>query len=349
MRGTDLDALMATMVAGRDPLTPDFVHTLLREHYALEGELTPLTGERDQNVRVATSGGQTWVLRIAHAREPAEQSDMAPAAMLHVERSDPELPCPRVLTTRRGERLLRFTDERGAKRCAHVVSFLPGRVLAAVPRSAPQRNACGRAAGRLARALAGFDHPGAHRRLIWDVRELHCVPALLGGADVFPDAAGVLALLGELLVHLRGSLPALRRRVVHNDFNAFNVLVDEGDPDRITGVIDFGDAVHTVAVSDAAVAAAELIPDGCTDAIEARQCAEEVLQAYESEMPLTTPERCILGPLICARLLTNLVVQQWHRSRNPGGRHYADLEPDFIRARTRLSRMLLAQGTFAGA
>ena len=50
--------------------------------------------------------------------------------------------------------------------------------------------------------------------------------------------------------------PDWRWQVVHNDLNPHNVLCAPDAPDRIAGVLDFGDMVRTPLVCDLAVAAA---------------------------------------------------------------------------------------------
>ena len=334
---------MATMVSRAQPLPLPWLQALVRRFYGIDGTIAPLTGERDQNVRLTTASGVSYVLKIAHPDEPDAESELAPAALLHVHRSDPGLPCQRVVSTLPGEALLRFTDALGAPRRACLVGFLPGIPLAATARSRGQREACGRMGGRLTRALTGFEHPGANRALIWDVRQLHRVPALLEQVPEFPAAAQARRMLGALIPRVAAALPAPRRQVVHNDLNALNILVDPRDATCITGVIDFGDAVHTVLVSDAAVTAAEHIPESCCEASAAAICVGEVLRPYEAIIPMTAVERTLLGPLIASRLITSLILQQWHRRHNPAGGHYAELEPAFIRLRLDLAQSLMDQ------
>src|SRR5204863_512689 len=70
-----------------------------------------------------------------------------------------------------------------------------------------------------------------------------------------PDRAGLLARWQRRLAHLRGAMPNLRQSVIHNDANDNNVLVSE-DGESISGLLDLGDAVHSITVNELAVAAA---------------------------------------------------------------------------------------------
>src|SRR6202030_1691082 len=118
----------------------------------------------------------------------------------------------------------------------------------------------------------------------------------------------------------------------HNDLNPLNILMDPAEEERVTGIIDFGDITHTALIADVAVTAAEQIPDDCTaKAGSARASILDVAIAYHESVPLLRQELVMLGPLVAARLVTNVVVQEWHLHHNPAGGHYAALDPDFIR------------------
>lgn len=53
----------------------------------------------------------------------------------------------------------------------------------------------------------------------------------------------------------------MRRQAAHCDLNPHNVMVAAGRPDRVAGVIDFGDMVHTALAADAAIGASDFAGD----------------------------------------------------------------------------------------
>jgi hydroxylysine kinase len=103
-------------------------------------------------------------------------------------------------------------------------------------------------------------------------------------------------------------------------------------------VIDFGDVVHTALIADVAIVAADQITDGTP----ARDSIADIVMAYHEVTPLLPPELVLLNPLIAARILSDILVASWHRHRNPGGTHYSDLDPAFVRARVQLAADLLS-------
>ncbi len=339
----DVDMFMATMVAPVRPVPIERAVALAREHYGLAPRATRLTGERDENLRLTTAGGAEYVLKIANPAENPAETDFQTAALLHIEKSAPALPCPRVLRDRTGGTHVRFLDEAGSERTARILTFLPGRLLGAATRSRPQRAACGRIGARLTLALRGFAHPAAQRTIAWDVRHTGHMRRLLDDLPGFPFRPAAEALLARVMPPIESQLPGLRHQIVHNDLNPLNILVDPADEDRVTGVIDFGDMTHTALIADVAVTAAELIPPDCTDGGEAHESVLDVVSAYHEGVPLLAAELALLGALVAARLLMTLVIHEWHVQRNPASGHFKPLAEDFMRARLQLADRLLLE------
>src|SRR5262249_10354168 len=148
-------------------------------------------------------------------------------------------------------------------------------------------------------ALEGFDHPAVHRDLYWD---------LANGLRVVRDYASQIADedLRSLVVSLSGRIEEqdaalfnrLRRTVVHNDPNDYNVLVtlrDDSDPDYdVVGILDFGDMVHTFAVADLAIA----IAYAALDKPDPLAAACQVVRGYHSVRPLDADEADALFGLV---------------------------------------------------
>jgi hydroxylysine kinase len=340
----DMHAFLATMVAPSRPMPIECILALVRQHYGLEARVTRLTGERDENFRLTADDGAEYVLKIANPAESPAETDLQTAALLHIEKTDPELPCPRVLRDRTGGTHVRFGDDCGAQRTARVLTFLPGRLLGASIRSQRQRAACGRMGARMTLALRGFEHPAENRSIVWDVRHTRHMRWLLEELPGFPYQSAARELLERLVPRIESQLPHLRHQMVHNDLNPLNILVDSTDEERVTGVIDFGDMTHTALIADVAVCAAELIAPECSDPKEAHESILDVTSAYHECVPLLQNELALLGALVAARLLMTLVIHEWHVQRNPTSGHFKALDRDFMRTRLHIAdRSLLEE------
>ena len=298
--------------------TPADAERILREVYGLEVEATSLASERDKAFRVEASDGRRWVLKVSNALEDrevleaqTEAAALAGAAGVPVQHVHPAADGD--LIPRVDGHLVRLLD------------YLPGALLAEVEGApAALLRDLGMVLGRLAAALDGWDHPRAHRDFYWDVLALPSV--VTGGRAAVTDPVR-LALLDR--VHDRFTsyvvprLPALRHAVIHGDANDNNVVIDPGDPRdpfsrfaRVSGLLDFGDMVHSVLVADIAVAASYHVLDA-HDGVEA---LVEITRGFHAEHPLREDELEILWDLVLARLLqsgVNAAVQSAQRPGDP--------------------------------
>jgi hydroxylysine kinase len=338
MSASDLDAFMATMVAARDEVPLAAATSLAREEYGLDVTATRLTGERDENFKLTGADGRVYVLKIASAAEEPMTTDLPTAALLHLERVEPEFPCPRVLRNRAGLTQTRYDDPPRRQRTARILTYIQGKTLRSATRSARQRAACGRLAARLGVALRSFTHPAAKRFLIWDLRHVGHTVELLGELRDFPSRDAIVALIAKIDERIESEFPRLRQQVIHNDLNDMNLLVDPRDEDTMVGVIDFGDLVHTALVADVAIVAADQLLPGPA----LHHSIADIVMAYHDSTPLLPQELAMLHPLIAGRILADVLIASWHRHRNPTGTHYADLDPVYVRERVQLAAELLA-------
>ena len=222
-------------------------------HYGMTARAERLPGEKDENFRLR-GRSQDRFLKIAHAAEPAQVTNLSTSALLHLAGGAGDLPVQRVIPTLDGAFELEFATEDGDARRARMTTFLDGRPLRSVPSSRALRENLGRALARLAVALRSFEHPQAGRELLWDLQHADKMWPLLDELDGLPHRELLTSCLERFEADVRPRLSSLRTQPVHNDFNGDNVLVAD-DATTVTGVIDFGDMVVTHVVSDLAVAA----------------------------------------------------------------------------------------------
>lgn len=336
----DLHLLLAGMVNSPRAVPPELAERIACDEYGLRANVEPLTGERDANFRLSCDDGRAYVLKIANADEPPGVADLPIAALLHLEQVDRELPCPRIRRSRRGHASIKCQDDAGRTRTAHVLTFLPGKPLRSASRSRPQRAACGRIAARIGRALKSFRHPAAHRPLVWDLRQLPRTRLLLEAPPEFPERHLVTEFIESFETRIRPRFNSLRQQIIHNDLNDRNILIDPENETVITGIIDYGDMLHTALIADLAVTIAEQI-------IEISSIAEtidDLTCAYQEVEPLQRRELEILESLIAARIVMSVVIPTWHRMKNPTSSHYARVDIEFVRRRIDIVRELMSHG-----
>ncbi|MBR0936052.1 phosphotransferase [Bradyrhizobium jicamae] len=301
-----------TLASPSPKLTTSEAEKLARDLYGIECRAHMLTAERDQNLLLEVDGCSRFVMKISNPGEVRAVTDFQTAALCHVECSDRHLPVPRIRRTLSGATEAPIVLADGRQSVTRVVTFLPGRPLVAAPGSARQRANLARCLARLDRALQGFSHPGQGHYLQWDITHLDRLEPLLPNIKDPIGRELLEGVLEEFHDRVQPAFGELRRQVIYNDLNFYNVLVDEADPDHITGIIDFGDIVAAPLVNDVAVAASYQFGSAGD-----RGAVADFVAAYHAALPLTVSEVAILPALIAARLATTVLITSYRAQCYP--------------------------------
>lgn len=285
-------------------LETDDATRLARELWGLASVRTKdLGSHQDRNFLITTQDGQRHVLKVANTAVPDEALDAQDAAMLALVGLPLRLPVP--MPSDNGA-LRRVAHLQGSAHAVRMLTWVAGEPMTEVGHFAPTTaRAFGALAGRVNAALSGFDHPGAHRAIQWDVRR---TPEVL--ASTMPSLDGALA--DRLRVHADRALAALEpvaealpQQVIHGDLTDFNVVSDPGPDGRAVpaGVIDFGDLVWTWRASDIAITLCALLSKDLRDPL---RIAADVLAGFLAEQPLEPVEIDAIWPMVAARACVGL-------------------------------------------
>jgi 4-aminobutyrate aminotransferase-like enzyme/Ser/Thr protein kinase RdoA (MazF antagonist) len=277
-------------------IAQDVAARIVTEVYGVEGSVSPLPSERDQNFRVS-SHGEKYVLKIANTEESVQFLELQNQLIQFLSARATDLEFPRILPSKTGETISQIKDESGREHFVRLLSWLDGDCLAEIrPVGRRLLASLGRALAQMDTALAEFSHEGAQRSFYWDLRN----------ASMVREFAGLLPDFRRPLIERFFSewekidWSTLRFSVIHNDANDYNVLIRESGPSgpRVTSVLDFGDVVYSATVCNLAVALAYVMLDK-PDPIGA---AARVVAAYHETYPLTEAEIEVLYTLAVTRL-----------------------------------------------
>lgn len=314
----DTDSPLTVIAAVPPALLPDQARTIAADYYGIEAEAKPLTSERDQNFLLKLADGTRYVLKIANAAEASVVTEFQVRALEHIASRPPAgFGVPRIIPTRDGRSHfnLALNDNVHVTR---LVSYVPGQPLDTGALSAPLSRDLGAGLAKLSRALEGFEHPGSSQALLWDMRQapilrdlLHCI-----GDQSLRDV--VATVIDDFVQRVLPRYGSLRSQVVHNDMNPANVLVEPGRPDRMAGIIDFGDMLHAPLIVDLAVAASYMrTPD--TDVLK---WIAGFVAGYHQVSALEQAEIDLLYDLISTRLATTVAILHWRVTQRGQGDEY---------------------------
>ena len=353
----------------RPNFAPQQAETLALERYGLAVRALELPSERDQNFllrprkhggrseprgRVSADGnrpdGDAFVLKIGNPVEPRESLEMQGAILARLaerwtrDPDKPRSPFPALAPDLAGDTLAAVEKE-GVRYPLRLVTWLPG---VPVARVCPQRpellRSWGGVLGQLNAALADFHHPADERGFHWDLRAAVSIFEGRVGSVQGEDRRAMLrrrmAACEERLAPL---VPHLRTQVVHGDANDYNVLanrVEETPPGgrygdrRVTGIIDFGDAMRTWLASEPAVAGAYAMLSK-RDPVGA---LVQLVSGFHEAYPLMEEEVAAVFPLTGMRLCLSATMAAWQRAREPDNEYLSISEAHVWELLERLER-----------
>jgi Ser/Thr protein kinase RdoA (MazF antagonist) len=278
-----------------------------------------LGSERDQAfLLTGSSGTGVAVLKVSNLAEDPAMLDMEAAAAFHAAACDPgltiavpRLPSPAGAGAASSADVpgRRVSWERGGVAYwVRAYDLLPGRArLDAVTLADHALAAWGETTARLGRALRGFIHPRAIRRLPWDVQHAASARPMTSAIGDRAARAAVTAVLDRFDAAVAPRWSLLRAQIIHGDLTSDNVLADDGG--LITGIVDFGDMTHSALVADLASVLDSLGTGRRGE--EMFRVARLVIDGYERVMPLEPLELELMGELWAARAAVTVAIGSW--------------------------------------
>jgi len=280
--------------------------------YGVDAVARPLPGYDDQNFLLIPAGGPARVLKISRAAEERRVLDFQNRALDHLAGAGLPWRLPRPCPSRRGRRIESARSAGGRRHRVRLLTYVDGVPWAEAPSHHPALlHAIGRLAATVDRALDGFAHPAMRRISDWDLMRFPAVERYKA-AIVEPARRRIVERIGRRFARFvaprRRQLPA---QVVHNDVNNHNVLLD--DSGAVTGLIDFGDLLHTATVCEVAIAVAYFM----LDAPRPLAAGGRVLRGYHAVRPLAPVELEVLFDLVLARLAMSVTFSAFRHRREP--------------------------------
>jgi hydroxylysine kinase len=312
-------------------VSPALAAEIALRHYGVAAAAERLASEFDDTFRLVGRDGSGWLLKVG--AEPVPLPGLGAgggvggvgfqtALLLHLAAAAPGLPVQRVISALDGRAEIAVSlppggSASGAVRLVRMTSWLDGRLLGAGVTSAGLRRDIGGTLARLNVALRGFAHPGAGRTHRWDLQRFGALRPLLNelpssGRDALAECLDRFD--GVVAPRLAGAAT----QVVHTDFHGENLLTDGA---RVTGILDFGDALTGPVPMDVGVAACYQLGVGGPGE-DLLTPALDVVAGYHSVDPLSSAELSLVSEFVVARVAARIILSQAHAARDPGNAGY---------------------------
>ncbi|MFK7767531.1 MAG: aminotransferase class III-fold pyridoxal phosphate-dependent enzyme [Mariniblastus sp.] len=321
-------------VRNKPAFDSDEAQSIAWEHFGIEGIATELPGERDQNFKITTSddllSSHGFVLKIANPDTELNVLELENAAIQiagSMDSMECSIECPTLIRSKAGSAVVSVQDANKRLCFVRCITFLPGKPFAKfAPHSPDLIREIGRALGELDRNLVELNNiPAAKRDLKWDLCNAtvivsKMIPMLANDTDSQSQSrSSFLARLLDNFQQVSGRVDSLRRSVIHNDANDYNVLVqkDESTDLALIGLIDFGDIVFSTTINDLAICGAYMMLDK-QDPLSA---ATELVAGYHASNPLDEDELSSVFPLMCMRLAQSVCIAAEQQALQPDNKY----------------------------
>jgi 4-aminobutyrate aminotransferase-like enzyme/Ser/Thr protein kinase RdoA (MazF antagonist) len=306
------------MINSKPLLGAKEINSFISEQYGIKAQCTELDGERDQNFLVETADDNKYVLKLIN---PAEENIFVEAQNdVLVYLAGKVSLCPRIVTDRHGHYLSILKTGEGMEYRARMLTWFDGEAFGSMKlHPGGLLGDIGKKLGSIDSALAGYDHPGFKREFIWDLSAFERIVATHRSL-VSDSAAGsfIDKTMEEYHNVVKPKSAGLRRSVIHNDANDYNIIISPGDGREgkqpgMAGLIDFGDMVHSYTVANAAVAMAYIM----LGKKEPLRDAATFLSAYHKSFALTESEVEVIFTMARMRLVLSVCIGALQQGERP--------------------------------
>ncbi len=299
---------------------------LVQRLYGIEAtcRAKKLDSDRDQNFLIESDRGR-FVLKISNASESRQNLVAQNEMMARIAASDATASeSVEVIASSQGEPIEQatMTDQATTEQSTHLVrlvTFVEGTPMSHLNHVGDELLFdLGATVAGMTQALAGFDHAALHRDFHWDLAKgVSVIESRFDQIDDPLKQQQVKRLLDRFKKHTHPVVERLPQSAIHNDANDGNVIVNSiGNsvvPNRIAGVIDFGDAVWSQTVNELAIAIAYAILEHADPFAAMLQ----IVDGYQSQRQLSNDEATALFGLVCLRLCTSVAIAAEQQRQQP--------------------------------
>jgi 4-aminobutyrate aminotransferase-like enzyme/Ser/Thr protein kinase RdoA (MazF antagonist) len=279
---------------------------ILSEYYHLDQvRLTPLEGYDSINFKVETEG-TTYILKQYPYSGTTQELLHAENRILKNVSKSGSYDFPIAIKTVDKEELI---VQEGT--IFRLLSYVEGDFLGNIKHTPKLLKSFGEFLGKIDRSLfETYEATLAAKETQWDLKHFMANEKYLKFIPDIKDRSLVDYFFLQFLENVSPHNYELRKSIIHNDANHWNVLSKDG---KVSGIIDFGDMCHSWTVNEIAVAITYIMMEK-ENPLEA---ASHAIQGYQSIFPLETKELDILYYLVAARLCTSVCNSAYAKTLKP--------------------------------
>ncbi len=294
---------------------------ILRQHFGLKSlTVKKLNGYINANYLVESEGSQYIFKTYENDQQQLAITEAESKALIHLQK-DPTSNYPKPIAFFDGD-FIKVLELNGQPTICRMLSFLDGDFMGDVAANETLVNSLGIFLAELDIKLQTFEsYVFRARQWEWDIQQLHLNKKYVDDIPNAHDRNIVNHFMLQFEENVVPLYPELRKQIIHNDANEWNILVKDN---QMSGIIDFGDLTHSYLVNELAVAITYI----CYDKPDPLKWATIFLKAYHAVLPLEEIEMEVLYYTIAARLCISVCNSAHARKTDPEN-NYATVSEDF--------------------
>jgi ethanolamine-phosphate phospho-lyase len=272
---------------------------LIQEQFEFDAlEIKKLNGYENINYLIIRSLSKNIFKTYKYSKELLSILEAENKALLHLQEEN-ENKFPKPIPFANGD-FIKVLDIDGESTICRMLSFLDGEFLGDTKATSELFQSFGIFLAQMNIRFQKFNsYVFKARQWEWDIQYLQLNKKYI--ADIFNphDRNIVNYFFQQFEENVTPIIPELRKQIIHNDANEWNVLVKNGE---ISGIIDFGDLAYSPLINELGIA----ITYACFNKKEPLEWAIIILKSYHKTLPLEEKEIKVLYYIIAARLCMSL-------------------------------------------
>ena len=286
------------------------MNKLLQKQFGFhEIEIKKLNGYDNANYLIKTEGGKYIFKTYPKNTESIAlvEAENETLLFLHSSKNN-QFPKP---VPFKDDSLIKVLEIEGKETICRMLSFLEGECLEDVIHSKTLFQSLGVFLAQMDMKLQSFNNYTIKaRQWEWGIQYLHLNKKYMKDITNAKNRSTVSYFFQQFEENVFPVLPELRKTIIHNDANEWNILVNNGE---VSGIIDFGDLAYSPLINELAVA----IAYACFDKENPLEWASVILKSYHEILPIEEKEVTVLYYLIAARLSISVCNSAHSKKENP--------------------------------
>ena len=293
----------------RPNLSSTEIQHLLFKHWEIKGDISFVGGYDDQNIKVSTTN-KSFILKISSSEEELSffQAQNKILKVLTKNHKNYQFPMP--IKDKDGNDIVEIKSN-NCIYFSRLLTWIEGKLWNDIAK--PSNNLyhkLGEFTGSINKSLIDIHDNSFNRKIVWDLKNYQDLKPYISLIKDNQVSNIINYFFNEYTSLINQAESKLRKSLIHNDINNYNIIVNEAE-DLIIGVIDFGDMVKSSLINELAI----VIAYSLIKSDNIQESSNIIIKAYSDKISLRNEELEILYYTVGIRLSMSIILSAYNRNK----------------------------------